>query len=315
MVSTPIHKELLVDDQSQKIGEEFANIRGKHLLELGNIEQMVRSMAPLPISYDVARLQPPYFSEFTYTEMLGNMYICPQSSEITARLVLESLKDESQYTFNVIDHIEARDKYELNEVDGPTYKRVAFLPGSNIFNDAVSRDLLHRAMADFEDLVIKPHPLTNPDHIRWYSGTFGAHRILDPMESGWYYLKHAEEVFVTTTTEMGLYATLDAKPIHNVTRFEYEARGAYNAFYRPLWNVDTNEAQTLLRRSLNSPLSGFFHKCDPQLEMKIKKYYELAMLWREFYKPLVFEMTNIDWASTLVNRGKPIGDINAIRKS
>jgi hypothetical protein len=316
MIKTDVHQQKLSDDQTEKIGTEFNKRRGVHLKKLEPLEELCRLLAPLPMSYDVMRLQPPYFNEFTYSEMLGCLYVSPQSSEVSARLCVEALDDDYQYDFDVAAALLKRgaiDKYQLDATE-PTFERVVFLPGSNMYHDAISKENLHRLMFDSTDVAIKPHPMTNPDHQRYLGIHFGYHRVLDPKSSGLAHLNAAQEVFVAATTEMGLYAVLMEKRVRNITSFNYESRAVFNSFYRLLWNKPLDEAKQILCKLLNSPISGFFHPDDPQLEEKIKRYFETAMQWRDAYRPLVNELGPTDWTTAVVNRGRPKGDQNAVRK-
>lgn len=280
--------------QNHKIGPDFAAMRGGHLAELSPVEAVVRAAAPLPISYDVNRLQQPYFNEFTYTEMLGSgLLVSPMSVEVSARLVqmaLDHLDQGFDAATAVLEQVQERgtlDKYKLDASDVPTAKAVAFLPGSNIFHDMVSRENLSRAMWDDDELVIKPHPMTDGKIIGELCSMFGCHRVFEPRISGHACLIAAERVYALSTTEMGLYSVLMGKPIRNIGNFWHEARGAYSAFYRPLWGRSAEDAKAILTKALNSPLGGFMHKDDPGLAERAQTYFKAAMGVREVMKPLM----------------------------
>lgn len=280
--------------QNHKIGPEFAAMRGSHLADLSPVEAVVREAAPLPISYDVNRLQQPYFSEFTYTEMIGaGLLVSPMSVEVSARLVQAAL-DRPEQGFDaaasVLDRVEAGgslDKYKLSADEAPKAKAVAFLPGSNIFHDMVSREALSRAMHEDDDLVIKPHPMTDGKIIGELCGMFGCHRVLEPRISGHACLMAAERVYALSTTEMGLYAVLMGKPVTNIGNFWNEGRGAYSAFYRPLWGKSPADAKAILTKALNSPFSGLMHKDDPDLSERASTFFQAAMDIRALMKPLM----------------------------
>lgn len=292
-VQPPFAGELLGDPaiQNKKIGKDFAAMRGGHLSALSGVEAVIREKAPLLASYDINRAQPPYFHEFTYTECLGEgLLVSPQSTEASARLVQKALEFSDQgfdAASAVMDQRQQRgtlDKYKL--ASGQlNVKAVAFIPGSNMFHDMVSREALSRAMFEDDELVIKPHPLTDGKLIGELCSIFGHQRILDPKLSGDACLVSAERVYACTTTEMGLYAVLMGKPIHNVGNFFNEGRGAYSAFYRQLWNKTPDEAKATLSHILASPLSGFMHKDDPNVAGRIQTYFDAAMEVRASLKP------------------------------
>ncbi|PIB90985.1 hypothetical protein [Caulobacter sp. FWC2] len=294
-VRPPFSGELLGDPaiQNKKIGRDFAAMRGGHLSALSGVEAIIREKAPLLASYDVNRGQQPFFHEFTYTECLGaGLLVSPQSPEASARLVQMALEYSDQ-GFDAASAVLAQreergtlDKYkqasgELN------VKSVAFIPGTNMFHDMVSREALSRAMFEDEELVIKPHPLSDGKLIAELCSIFGHYRVLDPKLSGDACLVSAERVYACTTTEMGLYAVLMGKPIHNVGNFFNEGRGAYSAFYRQLWNKTPDEAKSTLTHILNSPLSGFMHKDDPNVADRVQAYFDAAMSVRASLKPVL----------------------------
>lgn len=306
MVTTPAHEQRLADPkvQDRKISPEFAALRGQHLARLAPLEELARDLAPLPISYDVTRLQPWFFQEFTYTEMLGGLYVAPQSSEMAARLVVAALADPHPSEFDAAAAVMAAagDKYRLQDASDGLPARVAFIPGSNIFAEAVSREALTRLMHEDPDVRIKPHPMTSPDLVRHLGRSFGYQRILDPMASGWACLQAAELAYVTTTTEMGLYAALQGTPIANLSAFPVEARGVYNPFYRLLWARTPLERRRVLEAALRSPCSGFIHPEDPDPCGRLERYFATAMASRELMRPLVHELDAPAWAAAIAPR-------------
>jgi len=295
--------------QAGKITAEFADLRADHLKALDGLECLVRELAPLPISYDVTRLQPPFFSEFTYTELLGGIYVAPQSTEIAARLAAAAL-DTPGGDFDVVGAIMSRphmDKYKLDEAT-QDHRRVAFVAGSNIFGRAVCKEALSRAMHDDPELVIKPHPLTGEETIRTMGRLYGYHRLLEPMASGWECLAAADEILTLSTSEMGLYAILLGKPTRNLTKYAYEARAAYGPLYRLLWGQSPTEARNRLVRLLSSALGGFLHPADPEAEAKARTYFATAMQIREPFRPLMPDFEDPEYAAFLLHgANKPQG--------
>lgn len=278
--------------QEKKIGP-FADMRGVHLQALTPVETLVRKHAPLPITYDVNRVQQPYFHEYTYTELCGSgLLVSPQSVEVYARQVQKAL-DRPEQGFDAASAIMAAyeergtvDKYQLQTRDVGQLESVAFIPGANLFDQMVSREALMRAMHEDDSLMIKCHPLSGPDLVNMLSRMFGPTRILNPMLSGDAVLKAAKRVYCTTTTELGLYATLMGKPIANLGDFFNESRGCYSAFYRVLWGKSPADAREALTKALNSPYGGFMHRADPDLSGRLKTYYAATMEDRALLKPL-----------------------------
>lgn len=286
--------------QATKLGP-LADKRDKALSPaLAPVEDLVRTMSPLPASYDVSRTQPPYFSEFTYTELFGCLYVNPQSTEAAARMAAMALADDSDA--HPWFEPPAADKYEQTAGIDAAVRKIVFLPGNNIFKQIVSRDALTRAMRDDPDLYLKPHPLSDEELLRMLGREFGYHRVLRPDASGADYLSQATDAYVTTSTQMGLYAVLDGKRIHNIGVPSYEARGAYFPLYRLLWGHE--HPDDALISMLSSPFSGVFHPDDWNLAARIGAYFDAAMGLRDTLKPFVEELTPPQWADAL-SRGAP----------
>ncbi|ATI16349.1 hypothetical protein HOS13_gp42 [Caulobacter phage Lullwater] len=284
-VAPPFSHELMGDKeiQTKKIGD-FADRRGSHLGELTKLEKIVRELAPLPVSYDVSRTQAPHFSEFTYTEFLGDgVLIQAQSSEASARQVALALDEEVEVEY----FPKPRDKYTLNPLDKAP-KAVAFLPGTNLLKaEFISREALARAMFEDQELVIKPHPLTEAEQVKSFAREFGYHRVLSNEVSGVQALMGAERVYCSSSTELGLYAVEMKKPILNIGSFYAEHDGTYAAIYRLLWGQTKLEARDRLLRILNSVNGGFVHLGDQDPRSKVEAYFTNAMSIREQLRPLV----------------------------
>jgi len=267
----------------------MADRRGAHLDKLSVVEELLHTKSPLPCSFDVSRGQPPYFNEFTYTECLGMVLVQPQSCELGARL-LAYAADAPQMIggFDVASVVASCDKYRLDHIE-TDHRNVVFPCGSNLFNICVSREAMDRAMHGDPALMIKLHPLTSPGLIEMLGNSYGYHRLIDPSASGWAVLEKAEKVYVTTTSEMGLYGFLLGKEVINVTSYSFEAQGTFNAIYRLMWGLRRDVAKATLMRVVNSPFSGVFHPDDPDLGEKMDLYFAKAMELRQPFKPLVYE--------------------------
>jgi hypothetical protein len=92
--------ELMTDRvvQQSKIGKAKRSDRNAWA---ESIEQTVRKLSPYPCSYDVSQTQPSRFTEYTYTELLGAMWIATQSAEINSRIM--QLESTSEHTVKIDD--------------------------------------------------------------------------------------------------------------------------------------------------------------------------------------------------------------------
>ena len=82
------------------------------------IEDKIRDASPYPISYDVDSTQNSDFSEFSYTEFLGGVYLNTQSIEINTRLIKLASKVKANDDNNLLELKNiTQDKYILNQID------------------------------------------------------------------------------------------------------------------------------------------------------------------------------------------------------
>jgi hypothetical protein len=315
MARLPTHEMHPSDAKAQveKLSAEHAQRRGAHLEKLRPVFDLVRARAPLPISYDVMRIQPPHFFEFSETEMLGQVWVTPQSSEVAARMLEAAAADPRRWPFRIEDHLPVRDKYQL-EAPVSRPRKIVFLPGGNIFEDGVSPELLRRLMHEDAEVVIKPHPITGIDVVRFLGRAFGYHRVFRPELGSAALIPNLDTAHVTASTEMGFYALLAGARIRNITRYPFEPRATFTPFYRLLWARAPDAARKLLLKVLGSPLSGFFHVDDPDLEEKVEVFYAAAMRMRAFFRPRVEEFTPDRWGDLILppRQPQPKGAPNAV---
>ena len=289
----------LGDDQTKRLGKLADRIKPQLIADLQPIEAAILEATPLPCTYDVMRMQQPYFHEFTYTELMGGLMLCPQSSIAQAQLIDMALADTATKLLDVAAILETRlaqdgnlDKYNLDRVS-QGYDKIAFVPGSNAFRKFVSRERLARLMWEDQDVFLKLHPLSDQNLVRFLKLEFGAHRLLNPQHSGWDYLTHASDVWCCGTTEMGLYAVYLGKPITNIGNFFSEPQAAFSGLYRSLWHADDRRA-TLLKL-LAHPLSGWLHPTDPDVTNRIETYFAAAWSVRQNNRPLFMEITATEY--------------------
>lgn len=277
--------ELMSDPEVQK-NKIGTDIKRSERNEWGNeVEEAIRSNAPFPITYDVNCLQGMNFSEYSYTELVGGMYIRTQSTEANTRLIHAASQQESD--ISVIDKWAEKicDKYELEELpkNFRQVNNVIFIPGDNM-SDLVNRDNLHRLLHENPEAMIKPHPLTNDGYYTHLCREYGADRILNPKLSGINLLKNAENIFTTSASELGIIATVLGKNTINIGMFRYEAIGTYYAITRALFLSD-NPKQTLAN-IVNCVWSGCIMPWQENLEERIQSFYQSTLEIRDEFKDL-----------------------------
>lgn len=251
-------------------------------------EETVRALAPYPISYDVSQVQGMGFGEFTYTELLGGMWVCTQSLEINCRMMEAAAKYESTEAFVLRDIV--ADKYNLNSNLGKweSARRVVFLPGHNML-DVASVEMLSRMAHEDEELVFKPHPVTNDEAIGYIATRFGWNRIIPKDVSGNAILGNCEDVYVTTASEMAISGTILGKRVHNVSNFFNEGSGAYHSISRILFREHKKgvlHAQNALSSIVSCPWSGVLMPFHPDVANRVQAYYQKSLEFRDMFRPI-----------------------------
>lgn len=281
-----------LEEMREKIGEEHADHHYRSLQPFKELVLKAEELCPLEMSYDVSRIQHPYFNEFTWTTLLGGIYISPQSGWLAAILARQAAGDE-----NAIPYVPpVGDKYELEEPAGK-HRHVFFAPGTNVFRDTVSIEALTELMAHNDEVVIKPHPLTSPDTIRMLGREFGYHRILSPKASGAAVLRGCKVAYVAPTTELGLFGLLIGKKVKNVGNPLREARAGFSPIYSVL-----REQPDALPRFLGSDLGGFFRADEPDLVGRLTRFFANAMTVREGFRPPVREIGPTEYADFMAGK-------------
>jgi hypothetical protein len=275
------------DTQYSKIGD-FATRSSRNKFSEEH-ENMIRDNSPYPISYDVTQVQTTNFSEFTYTELLSGFWIATQSLDINCRLLQDASEVNTRSNIN-LESIVA-DKYNLSS-DISKYKnakKICFLPGHNML-DVASVEIIARLVHEEDDVLVKPHPITNDESLNMLAQRFGWNKIIDRNVSGDSLIKNCDVVYTTTASEMAISGTILGKKVVNVSNFFNEGSGAYHPLTRILFQAHKNygveEAQRLLKNIFACEWSGVVSKESDIIEERIKSYYSKALEYRDKYKSL-----------------------------
>ena len=287
-------KENLSDDS--RIGDLKPTANVERLKE---VEEIIKSNCPLTASFDVAPLQQPYFTEFTYTNFNNWFYVTTMSPEFNARytMSMSKLVKTKSSIFTLAD------KYETNSFDGDLQKSgidgVVFLPGSNL-EKLIDYALLDKVMMDPKN-IIKVHPLTNDEMLRRIGMRYGYYRIIGPEFSGVDILKQASKVFYTENSEMGLYANDMGKPAESISRLAINQAGTYFTIYdyiNKFSDLTTIKKQQTLWKFFDN-YTGILNinDSDEVIEAEIKSYYNTATELRGKYAPVLPKFDYGLWAN------------------
>lgn len=196
---------------------------------------------------------------------LGGVMCRPLDYDTAMAMMNDTKCDTHVDYISLIRESHNLNKYKLRPTIR-TYKKVVFLPGSNLYDTAVDHDLIHKAVN--EGAVIKPHPITNWNALHHIQNTFGKQNVLNPKVSGWDLLVNAEDVFVASTSELFLYAIAHDKKISSIdipTMLNTSYRIPFDYLQQHNWSADR------MNDMFNSKLSGLFF-ADNYTEDDIKYY-------------------------------------------
>lgn len=264
-----------------------------------DFEPIVRSLAPYPISYDVGSIQGTNFSEFTYTEFPGGgIWADTQSREINCRIMENASKidggEMGDYLFEKMLE-KCVDKYQLNDTQD-SYDHVAFLPGHNLL-DLCDQEIMARLIQEEDDIMFKPHPLTDYEFQRQIAARVGWHRLIARDKSGIELLKNAKTVYSTTASEMLILGAALGKTIYNISKFSAEGAGVYQPIVRILTLAQKRESKEVAIQKLKNILAcewtGIVFEHDKP-EERLKKFFDKALELREMYRPLSAGRGDID---------------------
>lgn len=284
-----------------RIGHNKRNPRGESAIK---IEKLILNTAPLPASFDVTPVQHHYFSEFVYFDTMGGLILETMSGEVSAMLMEDALIDmEPDFELLNTMAVQIHDKYLLGqEPQSPDDAEIVFLPGSNLLH-VVNREVLDRAMLTNSKLVIKPHPITRPETLRFLGMNYGYHRVIDPALSGVGLLKRAARVYTASNSEIGLMAAALRIPCVDISSMKYQPIMSYSPIYRLFKDNDTEGNARVLATLLANKQSGFLMPWFEDNEVRAKNYFEHAMRVRECYKPMY--AASIYMFDTPIQKGAP----------
>ncbi len=251
------------------------------------VEEIFERLAPLPTTYDIRPIQREYFSEFSYHDVMGGIYLGTLNSEVNARIMESSMEDADSSKIKISNFMQLpQDKYKLEsiETDDDMPEIVVFWQGSNI-HGIENQELLHKVMFTNDDAVIKPHPITTPEGLRQLANQYGWDRIIDPNLSGMKFLDNAKVVFSTCNSEMGLVAALKKIPLVDSTSIFKNKDLSYSAIYRLFKDEQVEHNYEVMARAMNSPTSGFIPVWADNIEERVQAFINRSMEIRSFFRP------------------------------
>ena len=258
-----------------------------------SIEPLIKDLSPFPISYDVDSTQPSNFREYSYTHMLGGVYLNTQSIEINTRLMEEASKLNNPSNEH-IDKLKTMfvDKYVLNKLNSPNVKdypkHVGIMVGQNLF-DLVSAEKIARLAFEDDNFFLKLHPITDQEESGWIANVVGWHKIITNDASGMELIMNCETASVTTGTELATVAVALEKNINNISDFFNETIGVYYPINRLYFKEELKTSRLeLLNNILNCKWSGLIFPWMDDYEERIKLYFDKTLELRNKYGAITY---------------------------
>lgn len=273
------------DTHNERLGGQITRSDRNKWAE--KLEPIIRAKSPYPITYDVCSTQPTNFSEYTYTEFAGGVYLSTQSIEINARIM-----DEASRTDGEVEHIGdlwkeiITDKYNLDETQAFDFPEiVVFMPANNCL-ELVSYEVLSRAVHEDDRVRVKPHPLIDEDANKAIASKVGWNKMIPPKASGMQYLKNSNEIYAASCSELAIIGALLDKKVHNLGVFFHEAEGAYYPMTRAMF-LSSNQRDTVLRMAA-CDYSGLIFPWHSEQEAtdRIDKFFAKSLEMRRIHSPL-----------------------------
>ena len=249
-----------------------------------DVEEIYDAKSPLPVSFDITCEQPPFFSELTYTDVMGGIYLKTQNSEVNARIMEQSVIACTNETYPDDSNKYLKDKYELKELPFHAPKQIVFLAGSNLLGIENKETLLPMLYND-PSVSIKPHPNMTQEGLMWLGREYGWDRIIDPDISGYQLLQECETAFSTTNSEIGIISAALKKPHADITSILHFERLAFSSIHRLFQPMNTERNYKTFARIFNSNSSGFIPRWATNIEERVDGFLKLAMEIRNVFRP------------------------------
>ena len=289
-------------NDTSRIGDELKR-KDKENLFAVKVEEIFEGKVPLPTSFDVSCIQPPYFSEFSYNDLMGGIVLKTQNTEVNARLMehaVKSCNDES-YPNDAKDFL--KDKYELQKTNGEAPRKIIFLPGSNLLGIENKEMILPMLWGD-TSVAIKPHPNMTREGLKHFAYDYGWDKLIDKDISGFELLNGCEQAFSTSNSELGMVSAVLNKPHADITSVFHFERSTYSHIHRLFRPMDVEHNHKTFARVFNSTESGFIPPWAKNIEERVDGFINLAMNVREVFKPSFPDVSRWVRQTTNIKKGK-----------
>ena len=247
---------------------------------------------PTVPTYDCNFNEAHYFWTMNYTNLSDCFYMHPLQFDLMHQQMTDALIHGSDDGYDFKTHYGERilkdQSNKYNDIKSKTdYKAevLVVLPGTNIYDKTVSLAKLRMIVENYgKHAIIKPHPLTNKDHLEDIKKSLlPSARILDPKDDLYHYMQKVDLVFTTHSSESALNAVCLDKVIQPVDKYQARHSGSFSALSRLLFSAI--EPEPIINRIFNDYRSGLIHpEIHKDWQDRIVQYLDYIHIVREHFK-------------------------------
>lgn len=201
-------------------------------------------------SHDCTAEETTCFKTLNYTSY-ANMFImsplsCVLSSVQIGDAISEGLKPVGHIDWirnNVNNNSQGKytlpDGSEMQSEDIGDFSDLVILTGSNKYKETISHKKLEALVGILENnLVIKPHPLTNKKHMEYLENKKGNALLVDPKSNLYNLVNKANKIHTTHASETPLICSVMGKKITPIDTFGNHAKGIFNTISHICFTYD-----------------------------------------------------------------------------
>ena len=260
-----------------------SKIKEKYLDFHLEVESWLERNSPLPVTFDVSHCQPPFFSEYTYSDFAGGLWIKSLSAEFNSQYLRDVHFNLSHPSFypNSSGKITFLEKYELQEriLEESDDRNIIFLAGGNLYQHT-AWEIVDREMYDNDKTLIKAHPLTNDEDLKKLGKRYGWNHLINPQESGYFWYSKASTISTTANSELFIRAMIDGKLKECLTKISSIAKSSYFPFFF-LWK---KEREIKIEETILDSASGFIFSNQGDWKDRLQTYFNRSMEMRSHYQ-------------------------------
>ena len=255
------HESFAILAEASRIGVQTTlNLTPKKHLDFIKVESLLYDESHLPLKFDTMVTLPGYYPDsLIYTNVASYVQVTSNSTEFNIRYI-ESVLQEIEIQEDIdYDIFKNEDKYQSPNInDEIELGRVFFAPGSNL-SQVVNVEKLDEYMNLYDDMLIKPHPLSDDEEIHQLSIKYGYDRIIEKQISAESVLKSCSKVYYCDNSEIGMRAMLMGIPTDHMNNLEVASTLTYFHLYHVLRRTEEEHRAKLVYNFLSNPLFGYFN--------------------------------------------------------